>query len=398
MTMAEHDNSYETFRTARDHLLLHRDDHDAAVTGYRSPELAHFNWALDWFDVVAASDETGPRPALWVVEEDGVQTKLTYADLARRSAQLAAWLQACGARRGDRLLLMLGNQVELWETMLACIKLGVVVIPATTLLRGADLADRIDRGHAAHVVARSEDVGRFEEVHGSWTPIAVGADVEGWLSYGDSYEHLESFTPEVPTRADEPLLLYFTSGTTARPKLVEHSHVSYPVGHLSTMYWIGLQPGDVHLNISSPGWAKHAWSNLFAPWNAEATVLVVNQARFAAEPLLESVADCGVTTFCAPPTVWRMLVQTDLAAYRGRLRLREVVSAGEPLNPEVIEHVREAWGLTIRDGFGQTETTAQVGNPPGAPKRGSEHTTGEEPGRAGARWRRNRWPTRRSTS
>lgn len=230
MTMAEHDNSYETFRTARDHLLLHRDDHDAAVTGYRSPELAHFNWALDWFDVVAASGETGPRPALWVVEEDGVQTKLTYADLARRSAQLAAWLQACGARRGDRLLLMLGNQVELWETMLACIKLGVVVIPATTLLRGADLADRIDRGHVAHVVARSEDVGRFEEVHGSWTPIAVGPDVEGWLSYGASYQHLETFTPEVPTRSDEPLLLYFTSGTTARPKLVEHSHVSYRSG------------------------------------------------------------------------------------------------------------------------------------------------------------------------
>ena len=168
------------------------------------------------------------------------------------------------------------------------------------------------------------------------------------------------------TRADEPLLLYFTSGTTAQPKLVEHTHVSYPVGHLSTMYWIGLQPGDVHLNISSPGWAKHAWSNLFAPWNAEATVLVVNQSRFAAGPLLDAMADVRVTTFCAPPTVWRMLVQSDLAAHRGRIPLREVVGAGEPLNPEVIEQVQRAWGLTVRDGYGQTETTAQIGNPPGA--------------------------------
>jgi acetyl-CoA synthetase len=131
------------------------------------------------------------------------------------------------------------------------------------------------------------------------------------------------------------------------------------------MYWIGLRPGDVHLNVSSPGWAKHAWSSLFAPWNAEATVTVVNQARFDARGLLASMERVGVTTFCAPPTVWRMLVQQDLAAWAGRIPLREVVAAGEPLNPEVIEQVRRAWGLTVRDGYGQTETTAQIGNPPG---------------------------------
>jgi acetyl-CoA synthetase len=367
MTLAEHDDSYEIFRTARDHLLRHRTDVSAAVEGYAAPRPEHFNWALDWFDVVAATDETGQRTALWVVEDDGSHTQATYAEMSARSSQLAAWLQAHGVKRGERLLLMLANQLELWETMLACMKLGVVVIPATTLLSNADIRDRIDRGNVAHVVARSDDTVKFEGVHGSWTRIAVGGDVEGWLSYGDSFQFLETFTPEVATRADEPLLLYFTSGTTAQPKLVEHTHVSYPIGHLSTMYWVGLRPGDVHLNISSPGWAKHAWSNLFAPWNAEATVLVVNQARFAAEPLLDTMAECGVTTFCAPPTVWRMLVQTDLATYRGRIPLREVVGAGEPLNPEVIEQVREAWGLTVRDGYGQTETTAQIGNPPGAP-------------------------------
>ncbi len=367
MTWDEHDTSHESFRAARDLLLLHRTDHDAALREYAPPPLPYFNWALDWFDVVAASAETGPRTALWVVDEDGSETRVTYAEMSARSGQLASWLQAHGVHRGDRLLLMLGNQVELWETVLACIKLGVVVIPATTLLAPADLVDRVERGHVAHVVARSEDTGKFADVPGSWTRIAVGDDVEGWLSYGASFEHLSSFSPEVPTRADEPLLLYFTSGTTAKPKLVEHTHVSYPVGHLSTMYWIGLQPGDIHLNISSPGWAKHAWSNLFAPWNAEATVLIVNQSRFAAAPLLETMAQCAVTTFCAPPTVWRMLVQSDLGSFRGRIPLREVVGAGEPLNPEVIEQVQRAWGLTIRDGFGQTETTAQVGNPPGAP-------------------------------
>jgi acetyl-CoA synthetase len=367
MRPPEHDDSHDIFRDARDHLLRHRTSVESALAGYSPPRPEHFNWALDWFDVVAASEETGSRTALWVVDEDGSHTQATYAELSARSGQLAAWLQAHGVDRGDRLLLMLSNQLELWETMLACIKLGVVVIPATTLLSKSDIEDRIERGHVAHVVARSEDTPKFHGVHGSWTRIAVGGDVEGWLSYGASFQHLESFTPEVATRADEPLLLYFTSGTTAQPKLVEHTHVSYPIGHLSTMYWIGLQPGDVHLNISSPGWAKHAWSNLFAPWNAEATVLVVNQSRFAAGALLDTMADCGVTTFCAPPTVWRMLVQSDdLAAYRERIPLREVVGAGEPLNPEVIEQVRRAWGLTIRDGYGQTETTAQIGNPPGA--------------------------------
>jgi acetyl-CoA synthetase len=166
--------------------------------------------------------------------------------------------------------------------------------------------------------------------------------------------------------ATDTLLLYFTSGTTAKPKLVEHTHASYPVGHLSTMYWLGLRPGDVHLNISSPGWAKHAWSNVYAPWNAEATVLVYNFARFSPEPLLDQMVRCGVTTFCAPPTVWRMLIRQDLG--RWPVPLREVVSAGEPLNPQVIERVRRsAWNVTIRDGYGQTETTAQLGNPPGQP-------------------------------
>jgi acetyl-CoA synthetase len=230
-----------------------------------------------------------------------------------------------------------------------------------------DLQDRVERGRARHVVARAADTVKFAEVGGDYTRIAVGDPVEGWLDYAAADAASSVFTPEGETRATDPLLLYFTSGTTALPKLVEHTQASYPVGHLTTMYWIGLQPGDIHLNIASPGWAKHAWSNVFAPWNAEATVFIYNYTRFNATALLEQISRQGVTTFCAPPTVWRMLIQEDLAQWGGRVSLREVVGAGEPLNPEVIEQVRHAWGLIIRDGFGQTETTAQVGNAPGQP-------------------------------
>src|SRR5215211_1271898 len=354
--------SASAFRAARDLLLRHRDDYDRAYAEFRWPALDEFNWALDWFDGIG-----GDATALWVVDEDGSEQKLSFAELSERSNRVANHLRDLGVARGDRLILMLGNQVELWETLLAAMKLGAVVIPATTLLGPTDLVDRVERGGARHVVTGAGDPDKFAGVPGDYTRIAVGGAPRSWHAFEDGYAAEASFEPDGPTRADDPFLLYFTSGTTAKPKLVEHTHASYPVGHLSTMYWIGVQPGDVHLNISSPGWAKHAWSNLVAPWLAEATVLVVNQPRFAAEPLLRTMAECGVTTFCAPPTVWRMLVQADLAAHRGRIPLREVVGAGEPLNPEVIEQVRQAWGLTVRDGYGQTETTAQVGNPPGAP-------------------------------
>jgi acetyl-CoA synthetase len=345
---------------ARDLLLRHRDDYARAYAEFRWPELDEFNWALDWFDTIA-SDAT----ALWLVEEDGSEQKLSFAELTARSNQVANHVRAHGVARGDRMIVMLGNQVELWETLLAAMKLGAVVIPATTLLGPDDLLDRVERGGARHVVVGAEDAAKFDVVPGDFTRVAVGGAPTNWLAYEDAYGAASSFEPDGPTRASDPLLLYFTSGTTAKPKLVEHTHASYPVGHLSTMYWLGLQPGDVHLNISSPGWAKHAWSNVFAPWNAAATVLIYNYARFDAASLLDQIVRCGATTFCAPPTVWRMLIQADLAAWR--VPLREAVGAGEPLNPEVIEQVRRAWGITVRDGYGQTETTAQIGNTPGSP-------------------------------
>ncbi|MER5789748.1 AMP-binding protein [Streptomyces sp. NPDC001980] len=356
----------EDFRGARDFLLENRADYATAYEGFQWPRPDHFNWALDWFDVIAEGND---RTALHIVEEDGSETKLSFAELSERSDRVANHLRARGVEPEDRILVMLGNQAELWETALAAMKLRAVVIPATPLLGPADLRDRVDRGRVKHVLVRAEDAAKFTEVPGAYTRIAVGglppSEAGPWEPYEDAYTASADFVPDGPTLADDPLMLYFTSGTTARPKLVEHTHTSYPIGHLATMYWIGLKPGDVHLNISSPGWAKHAWSNLFAPWNAEATVFIHNYSRFDAGRLMAEMDRHGVTSFCAPPTVWRMLIQADLSQLA--TPPREVVAAGEPLNPEVIEQVRRAWHVTIRDGFGQTETAVQVSNSPGQP-------------------------------
>ncbi len=353
----------KTFLEARDFLLAHRTDYPTAYRGFSWPRPERFNWALDYFDPLA--ERKPDRTALWIVDESGAEETRTFAELKEASNRVANFLRAQGVGRGDRILLMLGNQVPLWETMLAAIKLGAVVIPATTLLTGDDLKDRLERGRVKAVVAEAGVADRFEGLLDRELRVSVGGEVTGWTPFDEAYRAEAAFTPDGPTRSDDLLLLYFTSGTTSRPKLVAHTHASYPIGHLSTMYWVGMQPGDLHLNISSPGWAKHAWSNFFAPWNAEATVFIYRYTRFDPRAILEAVEKYGVHTLCAPPTVWRMFVLEDLRRYR--MQLKELVSAGEPLNPEVIAEVEDAWGLVIRDGYGQTETTAQIGNSPGQP-------------------------------
>ncbi len=357
-----------TFQDARAFLLKHRTDYEKAVADFRWPDPVPFNWALDWFDAeLARNEDSRDRPALWIIDAgSNRETKLSFFELSQRSNQVANFLRAQGLKRGDHLLLLLGNVVPLWETMLAAIKLGVVVIPATTLLTPDELRDRLERGRARALVATQDQIAKFAGLGSEkLVRIVVNASSphEGWLAFEGSADFPASFASDGSTQADDPMLLYFTSGTTAKPKLVRHSQRSYPVGGLSTMYWLGLQPGDIHLNISSPGWAKHAWSCFFAPWNAGATVFVVNQPRFDAKGLLSTIARCGVTTLCAPPTVWRLFIQEKLSDFK--VSLREVCGAGEPLNPEVIDQVRAAWGLTIRDGYGQTETTALAGNSPG---------------------------------
>jgi acetyl-CoA synthetase len=399
--MSEPDQSMselDRFLAARDLLLEYRSDYETAFERFAWPRLEDFNWALDYFDTIARDNDA---PALHIVEESGAAARLSYAQLSARSNQVANFLLAQGTKKGDRILLMLGNEMPLWETMLAAIKLGAVVIPATGLLSSEDLADRLRRGKVRFVVTNPAGVAKFSELPAAaledirliavppvsagtpGTPaslrtpgagaaaasLAPGAHPPpsaGWIDYRESYAASRDFSRGAagPTRPDDPLLEYFTSGTTAKPKLVQHTQQSYPVGHLSTMYWLGLQPGDVHWTISSPGWAKHAWSCFFAPFNAQACVFIYNYSRFQGPAVLDTLVRHEVITLCAPPTVWRMLIQEDLR--RWPVKLRELISAGEPLNPEVIEQVKQAWGIAIRDGYGQTETTAQAGNPPGA--------------------------------
>lgn len=359
----------EQFRTARDQLVALREEYKVAREEFNWPQFEHFNFALDWFDQVAASEERKDTLALVIAEQDGSHITRTFGELSRRSSQVATWLRSLGVQRGDRIILMLGNQMELWETMLAGIKLGAVLMPSTEMLEQADLDDRVERGEARWVITNSANAAKYETVTGDFTVIETGGFTEGavtshpHVSYLDADGAPEEFTPDGPTPASDPLLWYFTSGTTSRPKMVEHTHTSYPVGHLSTMYWIGLAPGDVHLNVASPGWAKHAWSNVFTPWIAEATVFIYNYSRFDAAALMQNMEKHGVTSFCAPPTVWRMLIQADLSQLK--TPPTKVVAAGEPLNPEVISKVRAAWGVDIRDGFGQTESTVMIANTPG---------------------------------
>ncbi len=353
-------SSTEIFRRARDFLVRYREDWATAYHEFRWPVLDSFNWALDWFDIIA---EGNARTALQIVEEGKRDVKVSYAQLAERSNRVATYFRRRGAERGHRILMMLPNCVEIWEVMLAAMKLGACVIPATSLLTPEDLRDRIERGRVTHVVTDPAGAEKLRGIPGEFTRHVVGELVPGWLPFSVAHDEPASFMPHGDTMSSDPVLLYFTSGTTAKPKLVVHTHLSYPVGHLSTMYWIGLREGDVHMNVSSPGWAKHAWSSFFAPFNAGATAFVYNYARFSARATLEVLEKHEVTTMCAPPTVWRMLILEDLT--RHEVKLREALSAGEPLNPEVIERVRQAWGVTIRDGYGQTETTAQIGNSPG---------------------------------
>jgi acetyl-CoA synthetase len=355
-------SSTELFRQARDFLVAHREDYDTAYRDFRWPIVDRFNWALDWFDILADGNS---RTALHIVEDGKPDVKLSYAELAERSNRVATYFRRRGVQRHHRILMMLPNSVEIWDVMLAAMKLGAAVIPATSLLTTDDLKDRLERGNVTHVVTDAAGAEKLRGIPGEFTRHVVGELVPGWLPFAAWKDESSQFMPHGDTMSSDPVLLYFTSGTTAKPKLVVHTHLSYPVGHLSTMYWLGLREGDVHMNVSSPGWGKHAWSSFFAPFNAGATVFIHNFARFAARATLETLERNEVTTLCAPPTVWRMLILEDLSRYR--VKLREALSAGEPLNPEVIDKVKKAWGITIRDGYGQTETTAQIGNSPGQP-------------------------------
>ncbi|MGW1933436.1 acyl-CoA synthetase [Streptomyces sp. NPDC001919] len=362
--------AHEEYRAARDLLLRLRGDREAACAAFRWPRAAHFNWALDWFDVLAEGND---RPALELLGQPGpdggvpVVDRLSFTELASRSSALATALREHGVARGDRVLILLGTRAELWETLLGCIKLGAVVVPGYQDLTRAEAADRIDRGSVRHVVAAPGLVDLLDPLPVPGLRMAVGTgERAGWVPYPDTRgPGRPRFVPDGPTRAADPSFCYFTSGTTSLPKLVEHSHAGYGVGHLSSLYWSGLRPGDRHLNLSAPGWAKHSWSSFFVPWAAEATVLAPPDGGLPPAVLPGVLAGHGVTSFCAPPSAWRSLLP-HLDAGMEAPRLREATAAGEPLTAETVERIEAAWGVRVRDGYGQTEATALIGRAPGA--------------------------------
>lgn len=355
------------YRAARDRLLAL--DPTEVTEQFHWPEFEHFNFGLDWFDAIAEDPQRADQPALIVTGDSGT-TALTFAELSARSTKVAGWFQSLGVSRGDKFMMMLDNEVELWEAMLAAIKIGAVILPTTVMLDTKALASRIQRAGVDWALTNQQNIHKFHDVaqfgvnaHDVGLVVTGLQPVVGTYAYTDTYVSTCQFTIDGPTPADAEMLVYFTSGTTSEPKMVLHTQQSYSVGHFSTLYWLGVHADDVHLNISSPGWGKHAWSSFFAPWIGEATVLAVNYARFDADTMLQVIEDFSVTSLCAPPTVWRMLIHADM----GRLPNppRNALSAGEPLNFATLEKVRQAWDVTLRDGYGQTETTLQIATPPG---------------------------------
>jgi acetyl-CoA synthetase len=359
--------AHQRFREARDLLLELRTDPDRAAAEFRWPRSESFNWALEWFDVIAADNA---ETALELLPGDRQRpVRMTFQELSARSDTVACWLRDHGVQPGHRVLVVLDARLELWETMLACLKLGAVVIPCHVGLTGRELSDRVSRSGARHVVCLDElaEQGEVNGVQG--LRVAVGdargqaaVPRPGWHAFPGPEHPDRAFEPSGPTPSDAVAFCYFTSGTTSAPKLVAHSHQSYPVGHLSSMYWNGLLPGDRHLNVSSPGWAKHSWSSLFVPWNAEATIVAPAMGPALPELLPALLERHRVSSFCAPPSTWKAVLPF---LHTARPPLREATSAGEILDTTVADRVEQEWGVRPRDGYGQTETTALIGTTPG---------------------------------
>lgn len=327
----------------------------------------YYNFARDTVDRWADDPQ---RPAMLWVDDVGSGRRLTFAHFAERSRRVAGMLRSLGIGKGDRVLVVLGREVEWWEAMLGLIRLGAIPAPGTTLLTAKDLLYRIQRTEAAGIITDPEGAARVDEIAGRCPSlrvrVVVGGERPGWVTYEPAVTAAAPDEGE-PTCSADPMLIYFTSGTTGLPKMVLHEH-SYPLGHLVTgKLWCDLREGDLHWNISDTGWAKAAWSSLCGPWVAGATVMVDRKpGRFDPVRALELIQGHRPTSLCAPPTVYRLLVLEDLERY-DLSSLRSCVSAGEPLNPEVIHIWQRATGVTIRDGYGQTETVCIVANWPGMP-------------------------------
>lgn len=327
---------------------------------------SHFNWVEEIFYGLNVTERPDGEALLWKYGKD--EKRYTFREMYEVSNQLINILRKHGAKEGDRIYSLLPLVPTNWISFLATIKGGFILMPTAINLTHRDLVTRFQSLFPEIVIADTANADKIDEAEQAFGQsikikllVSGGTERSGWINMETMLK--ESVEAEAAvTKADDPVLYFFTSGTTGLPKIVVHTHFSYGVGHLTTSSWLGCGPGDVHYNISSPGWAKFAWSSFFAPWNTGATIFVNQVDAFAPGEQLETMSQYKVSTFCGSPTVYRMLIQEDLSKYP--LALKQCCAAGEPLNPEVIDQWKKGTGVTIRDGYGQTETTALVGNLP----------------------------------
>ncbi len=349
-------------------------NYEEAYKGFKWPRITKFNWATDYFDKIAAGNQ---KPALIYADTEGNEISVSFDQMMRRSNQVANMLSDLGMQKGDRVLIMMDTSVEIFELFLGIMKMGGAIIPASTLLSSADISDRIERGNVKFVIVHNKFKERVDEAGEVLKKlkalicvrqIAQKCDCEEkefipcWTDFESSKDYPEEYEASFITYSTDTLFLFFTSGTTSKPKLVMHPY-HYPVGHLTTMYWLDLKEDDVHYNISSPGWAKFAWSSFLAPWNAGATIFTYKYAAFDPDKTLEFIEKYKITSLCAPLSVWKLFVLRDFSKYN--FNLKKIVSAGEPLNPEISKKVEELTGLILREGYGQTETTGLIFTPKG---------------------------------
>ncbi|MGD9891006.1 MAG: AMP-binding protein [Dehalococcoidia bacterium] len=326
-----------------------------------------FNFARD---VVGAWAEERNRRAMVWLGRNGEERQITFRDFYRRARRAAAAFRAAGIRKGDRVLVVMPRVPEWWETLLGLELIGAVAAPGTTLLTPRDMKYRVDLAQATATIMDDENARKLAEVRGECpdlrTVFVLGETMPDTIDYRTALEAASEHEEFEPTRADEPALLYFTSGTTGYPKMVAHTHASYGIGHQITgKLWLDVTPNDLHWTLSDTGWAKAAWGCLYGPWSQGAAIFMQDATgRFDAKETLGLLETYQITSFCAPPTAYRLLVLEDLDGY-DLGELRTCVGAGEPLNPEVIDAWQTGTGLTIRDGYGQTETVLLCGNLPG---------------------------------
>ena len=326
-----------------------------------------FNWVREVFENINLRDYPEYKAIIWT---DGKQeAHYTFQAIGNWCNRFLNFLRRSGVQEQDIIFSQIPLLPANWICYLTAIKGGFQLIPSATILNTADIVYRFGKLLPRVAIADYENAAKIDEaekISGQSIPlkIIVNDKRPGWVSFDDiSGESEEAMAAD--TKPGDPLFLFFTSGTTGLPKVVTHTHLSYPLGHLTTASWIGMHPGDLHYNIAQPGWAKFAWSSLFAPWNMGACIFAFHpNGRFIAKDHLAMMEKYRVSTFCAPPTVLRMLILENLKEYQ--LSIRECVSAGEPLNPEVIDIWERGTGLTIRDGYGQTESSCMIANLPAA--------------------------------